>query len=111
MALEMGRKRGNGWEPPLLKTEAVVGKGIPEVVSGIYRHKQALEQSKVLEQKLRERARTAFLNILQTEVMSRFIEKIEKEGQWETIIEDLVNRQTDPYSIAEKLIKEELKDH
>jgi len=108
MALEMGRKRGNDWEPPLLKTEAVVGKGVHEVVSGIYRHKQALEHSKVLEQKLRERARATFLNILQTELTSHFIEKIEKEGQWETIIKDLVNRETDPYSLAEKVMADEL---
>ena len=111
MVLEMGRKRENGWEPGIFKTEAILGKGIFELVSGIYRHKQALEQSKVLERKLRQRARTAFLNILQTEVMSRFIEKIEKEGNWETILDELVNRQTDPYSIAERLIAEELKEN
>jgi LAO/AO transport system kinase len=111
MVLGMGRKRENGWEPGIFKTEAILGKGIFELVYGIYRHKQALEQSKVLEKKLRERARTAFLNILQTEVMSHLIEKIEKEGDWKTILDQLVNRQIDPYSLAEKLIKEELKEN
>jgi LAO/AO transport system kinase len=111
MVLEMGRKREGGWEPPIFKTEAILGKGIFELVYGIYRHKQALEQSQALEKKLRERAKATFLEVLETEVMAHFIEKMDQEGQWNKIVDDLVNRRTDPYSIAEKMIAEELRDH
>ncbi len=108
LVLEMGRKREDGWEPQILKTEAISGKGIFELVYGILRHKQAMEQSDVLERKRRERAKTTFLEVLESEVMSHFIEKIEKRGEWERIIGDLMNRLTDPYSLAEKIISEEL---
>ncbi|MDP3017177.1 MAG: methylmalonyl Co-A mutase-associated GTPase MeaB [Deltaproteobacteria bacterium] len=111
MVLEMGRKREDGWEPPIFKTEAILGKGIFELVYGIYRHKQALEQSQALEKKLRERAKATFLEVLETEVMAHFIEKMDQEGQWNKIVDDLVNRRTDPYSIAEKMMASELKDH
>lgn len=111
MVLEMGRKREDGWEPPIFKTEAILGKGIFELVYGIYRHKQALEQSQALEKKLRERAKATFLEVLETEVMAHFIEKMDQEGQWNKIVDDLVNRRTDPYSIAEKMIAEEFKNH
>ncbi len=111
MVLEMGRKRENGWEPPIFKTEAILGKGIFELVYGIYRHKQALEQSQALEKKLRERAKATFLEVLETEVMAHFIEKMDQEGQWNKIVDDLVNRRTDPYSIAEKMMTEEFKNH
>ncbi|MDP2972412.1 MAG: methylmalonyl Co-A mutase-associated GTPase MeaB [Deltaproteobacteria bacterium] len=111
MVLEMGRKRENGWEPPIFKTEAILGKGIFELVYGIYRHKQALEQSQTLEKKLRERAKATFLEVLETEVMAHFIEKMDQEGQWNKIVDDLVNRRTDPYSIAEKMMTEEFKNH
>jgi putative protein kinase ArgK-like GTPase of G3E family len=107
----MGRKRDGGWEPLIFKTEAILGKGIFELVYGIYRHKQALEQSQGLEKKLRERARKTFLEILETETMAYFVEKIEKEGRWEIIIDDLMNRRTDPYSLAEKMMTSELKNH
>jgi hypothetical protein len=44
--------------------------------------------------------------------MAHFLEKMEKEGQWDKIIDDLMNRRTDPYSVAEKFMAEELnKDH
>jgi LAO/AO transport system kinase len=108
MVLEMGRKREDGWEPLIFKTEAILGKGIFELVYGIYRHKQVLEQSQALETKLRERTKVTFLGILEMEVMAHFIEKMEKEGQWDKIIDDLMKRRTDPYSVAEKLMTEEL---
>ena len=110
MVLEMGRRREGGWEPEILKTEAILGKGIFEVVYGIYRHKQALEQSQTLEKKLKERAKTTFLEVLETEVMAHFIEKMEKEGRLETIVDDIMKRRTDPYSVAEKMMTDELKD-
>ncbi|HVP80336.1 MAG TPA: methylmalonyl Co-A mutase-associated GTPase MeaB [Thermodesulfobacteriota bacterium] len=111
MALEMGRKREDGWEPPIFKTEAISGKGIFELVYGILRHKQAMEHDSVLERKRSERAKATFLEVLESEVMAHFIEKIEKEGSWKGMIHDLMNRRTDPYSLAEKIIAEELKNH
>jgi len=109
--LEMGRKREDGWEPLIFKTEAILGKGIFELVYGIYRHKQVLEQGKALETKLRERAKATFFEVLETEVMSHFIQKMEKQGGLENILNDLMKRRTDPYSLAEKIMAEELKDH
>jgi len=111
MALEMGRKREDGWEPLIFKTEAILGKGIFELVYGIYRHKQALERDHAFENKLRERTKTTFLGILESEVMAHFIERMEKEGRWEAIIDDLMNRRADPYSVAERVMADELKDH
>ncbi len=111
MVLEMGKRRDDIWEPLIFKTEAILGKGIFELVYGIYRHRQALEQSQGLEKKRRERTKTTFLEILETEVMSHFIEKMEKRGEWDKIMDDLTNRRIDPYSVAERLMADELKDH
>jgi LAO/AO transport system kinase len=109
LVLEMGRKREDGWEPVIFKTEAILGKGIFELVYGIYRHKLALEQSQTLEKKLRERTKATFLEILESEVMTHFVEKMEKEGKWESLIDDLAKRRTDPYTVVEKMIAEEIK--
>ncbi len=111
LVLEMGRKREDGWDPTIFKTEAILGKGIFELVYGIYCHRQMLEQSQALEKKLRERTRATFLEILQSELMGHLIEKMEKEGRWETLIDDLMKRRKDPYSVVEKMMAEELKKH
>ena len=109
LVLEMGRRREESWEPLIFKTEAISGKGIFELVYGIVRHKQALEQNKLLERKLKERTKTTFLEILESEVMTHFVEKLEKAGEWEKTIDDLMNRRTDPYSLAQRIMAEELR--
>jgi hypothetical protein len=43
--------------------------------------------------------------------MTHFVEKMDKEGKWESLIEDLTNRRTDPYTEVEKMMASELKDH
>ena len=112
MVLEMGKRREDGWNPLILKTEAILGKGIGELVNGIYQHKQTLEKTQAIKERMRERAKATFLGILETEVMAHFIQKIDKEGKWEAILNDLMGKQTDPYTIAEKLMAEELiNDH
>jgi LAO/AO transport system kinase len=111
MVLEMGRRRDDNWDPLIFKTEAILGKGIFELVYGIYRHKQALEKNQALEKKLRERTKTTFLEILESEVMAHFMEEIEKKGDWDKIIDDLMHRRTDPYSVAEKIMAEQIKKH
>jgi LAO/AO transport system kinase len=115
MAIETGHhnmstsKVDNGWKPSIFKTDALSGKGISELVRGISLHRQVLKQSKVLEKKLRERAKASFLNVLEIEVTAYLVEKMKKKGQWDTIIKDLMNRRIDPYSIAKKIMAEELK--
>jgi len=107
MVLEMGKKREDGWEPPIFRTEAVLGKGVVELVFGVYRHKQALEQSKGLERKLKERTKATFLEILESEVMAHFMEKIEQENLWDKIIDDVMQKRNDPYSIVQRLMAAE----
>ncbi len=111
MVLEMGPKRDDVWKPPIFKTEAILGKGIFELIYGIYRHKQVLEQSHGLEKKLRERTKTTFLEILEAEAISHFTEKLKKDGEWDKMISDLTNRRIDPYSLAERIIAQELRKH
>jgi hypothetical protein len=43
--------------------------------------------------------------------MTHFVEKMEKEGKWESLIDDLTKRRTDPYTVVERMMAEELKKH
>ncbi len=108
LVLEMGRKKEDLWEPLIFKTEAIYGKGIFELVYGIYRHKQVLEKSGAIERKKRLRAKISFLEILKAELMDRFIQKMEKDGTLETFIDNIIMHKTDPYSLVEKILEEGL---
>jgi LAO/AO transport system kinase len=78
-----------------------------ELLAGISRHKQALEQSGGLDRKLRARKKAIFLEILQGELMNHFVAAIEKKGQWDQIIDDLIEKRMDPYSLVKRLMMEE----
>jgi LAO/AO transport system kinase len=108
MILEMGKRHEKGWNPLILKTEAIVGKGIPELAQGIQQHRQALEQTEAMKEKRRERARATLLGILESEVMTRLLQQLGEDGDWDTLIESLANRQIDPYTIVEKVLAEAL---
>lgn len=107
MVLSMSNRRDNEWEPDIFQTEAIRGKGIVELLAGISRHKQALEQSGGLDRKLRARKKAIFLEILQGELMNHFVAAIEKKGQWDQIIDDLIEKRMDPYSLVKRLMMEE----
>jgi LAO/AO transport system kinase len=108
MVLEMGKQREKNWTPLIVKTEAILGKGISELVQGIHQHRQALEQSEAMKEKMRKRAEAALLGILESEVMSHFLRKLERDGQWKAILDDLASRRTDPYSLVEKMMSDEI---
>ena len=108
MVLEMGRRKDDGWEPLIFRTEATLGKGIFELVYGIYRHRQALEKNRTFEKRLWERTKATFLSVLETEVMTHLMENMEREGTWEPLLNDLMKRRTDPYSATETILAKEL---
>lgn len=107
MVLSMSSRRDKEWEPDIFQTEAILGKGIVELLAGISRHKQALEQSGGLDRKLRARKKAIFLEILQNELMNHFVAAIEEKGKWDQIIDDLISKRIDPYSLVKRLMMEE----
>jgi LAO/AO transport system kinase len=107
MVLSMSSRRDNEWEPDIFQTEAILGKGIVELLAGISRHKLALEQSGGLDRKLRARKKAIFLEILQNELMNHFVAAIEEKGKWDQIIDDLIEKRIDPYSLVKRLMMEE----
>jgi LAO/AO transport system kinase len=107
--LEMGPKREDGWVPLIFKTEALLGKGIFEFVYGIYRHKEKLMSSEHFEKKNAERTKLEFLSVLSSELMDSVMRRLKKEKRLDKIIDNLIKKRRNPYSIVEKILDEELK--
>jgi LAO/AO transport system kinase len=109
-SLAQCRRREECWEPPVVKTIAVSNAGVPELIEALDRHRRSLEANPSHENRLRAKAGTALLEVLQTEVTAFLRLKMEETGIWENELDNLVSRQTDPYSIAERLMARWLKD-
>jgi LAO/AO transport system kinase len=110
LVLEMGKRREDSWNPLILRTEAILGKGVEELVAGIHQHREALIRSSTFDEKLKERTKITFLEILEGEVMAHFMGKIRNEGRWDQLMDRLMKKEIDPYSLVEDLMMEEFKE-
>jgi len=109
ITLEMSPEREDGWMPPIFRTEAVLGKGIFELVFGMYRHREKLMASDYFQKKILERTKWEFLSILDTELRDTIVERLIKDKRLDKIIDDLKRRKANPYSIVEEILDGELK--
>ncbi len=109
VTLEMNPEREDGWVPLIFKTEAVLGKGIFELVYGMYRHREKLMDSDHFEKKIVERTKWEFLCILGSELTDNIVERLKKDKRLDKIIDDLIKRKANPYSIVEKILEGELR--
>jgi LAO/AO transport system kinase len=100
----------NGWVPPIFKTEAVLEKGIFELVYGVSRHRNALIESQKLQGKNRLRARKHFLKLLQTRLLESILGRIEEDKSLDQILQELVDRKVNPYVMVENIVSKQLKN-
>ena len=90
------------WRPPILKTIATTGTGVPELVDAIWRFRSHSEAT----QSARRQKRSEFR--LRELVSERFMERLEqgmlKPGELEAIVNRVVARDMDPYTAADELM-------
>jgi len=90
------------WRPPILKTVATNGTGVPELVETIWRFrrqaepKQAARRRQRSEFRLREVVAQRFMNHLERAVL--------KPGELDAMVERVATRAIDPYTAADELI-------
>ena len=99
--LEMGTRDKAAWHPLILKTEAVKGEGVTELVNAIWRHREYLVKSGGFSAHNFEQS----IQLLRRLVMEMAADKIFNTGDLQTILAALKKRQMDPFTAAEKLIK------
>ncbi|MBS1818730.1 MAG: methylmalonyl Co-A mutase-associated GTPase MeaB [Acidobacteria bacterium] len=90
------------WRPPILKTIATTGQGVPELEAAIaaYRAHGATQQA------ARRRTRSAYR--LRELVSQRFLAHLERQvlraGEFDALIDRVAARELDPYTAATELI-------
>lgn len=103
MMLELGG--ATGWSPPILKTVAPEGVGIPELVQAIGEHRAYLEKSGLKVQKGRERSRAAVLDLLRDRLTRAALQKAHGNGSLEAVLDRIARRDLDPYTAVEEILK------
>ncbi len=111
--IELGlRHQGqNGWEPPIIQTEAIKSRGIEELGEAIQKHRDFLlaNDKSNLRDVLVKRARTQLLEVLKEEALRTLMKRIETRGiALDALVDQIVEKSTDPYSVVQDLLNNEL---
>jgi LAO/AO transport system kinase len=95
------------WIPPIQRTIALEGDGIPELRQLISQHRNYLETSGLLQIKERTRLQTELDNLLHETLLNRWREKIDSRI-YHRIIEKLLSRELSPWQAVDKLLNGDL---
>lgn len=106
MNLNLKPKAENDWRPPVLKTIALQGDGVADVVDWIGKHRQYLVDHHQLEVRERARFRAELEMVVQNELMARLLRGV-NESKVDSLVEKIATREMDVYQAAETLIGKE----
>jgi LAO/AO transport system kinase len=95
---------GNGaWRPPILKTEATAGRGIDELLDTIERFREHTKEK--LGSRRRARAEFRLRELLGRRFMQHVEEHVLRPGEFDSLLDRLAARETDPYTATADIIK------
>jgi len=107
--LQLNNKE-RAWKPPVLKTVALTGEGVPQLIEKIEEHNRFLE--KELERKRsREKAEAELVEAIKEKMATSIIEELRSKGKFEEFLQKILEKKIDPASAAEKLLKERFGKH
>ncbi len=105
--LQLNNKE-TAWKQPILKTTALTGEGVPQLIEKIEEHRRFL-QKEVGQKRSIDKAETEFMEAIKEKVTSSIINELKREGKFEQLLQKIVEKRVDPASAAEKLLREKIK--
>jgi len=97
--------RADGWEPPVVKTVASEGRGIDELMATIERCYSFLQNSASRMEKKKDGARQRLITLLEERLLKATVQQVFPDGELNKVVEQIANRQQDPYSIVDAIIR------
>ncbi|MBI3026123.1 MAG: hypothetical protein HYY66_10715 [Candidatus Tectomicrobia bacterium] len=97
---------GEGWRPPVLRTEATEGEGVEELARAIDARCAYLEEHPGEAARLRrEQARHLLTEILRDLAAERVLQSAGSGGRLEALLDAIAARREDPYSAARAILE------
>ena len=102
--LEFNRKTSQ-WNPPVIKTEANIEKGIDRLLSCLTEHYNFQNQNKLRIKKRKKRIEKYVRQILKDKLLEKFWES-EQEEKLASLLNLIVDKKRSPYAVSDELIKD-----
>jgi LAO/AO transport system kinase len=107
--LGTNRQDAKGWQYVVLKTQAHQNEGILELRQKLEDHQYFLSKEQLMERVFEERVKRKLLDELQYLIIKKTLEKVERNTSFDNWVRLMQDKEEDPYSLAEKLVKEFMK--
>jgi len=93
----------NGWRPPVIKTVAITGEGITELLNKIDQHREYLETG-ALELRRKQKVEAELVEAIKQRVTESVLRELKERGKFDELIHKILTREMDPYSAADMVL-------
>jgi LAO/AO transport system kinase len=100
-----GLKERDGWRPPVLKTVALKGTGIPALVDALDKFRAYLEKHGLREKRLRGMVESELVEAAFSDFYTETLPRLKSHREWDRLVSLVVKREVDPETAALKLVK------
>ncbi|MFA4915582.1 MAG: methylmalonyl Co-A mutase-associated GTPase MeaB [Syntrophales bacterium] len=113
--LNMAHDFPGGWRPPVIMVENIFDQvpfraKIAELAGKINEHYGHLKDSQLLVDRLRRKMMVEIKEALRTLILEPILRELTESGEFEHMIEKLISKESDPYTLIEELVKRLKKD-
>jgi LAO/AO transport system kinase len=93
------------WRPPVVKTVANTGEGIPTLADAVNAHITYLKEEGLLEKKRKMRVEMELLEVLNRCITKKILKETQKNHNFDTLVTRIAQHEMDCYTAAEKLLE------
>lgn len=97
--------RADGWEPPVVKTVATLGKGVEELAHAVAAYRRFMQTRQTGRRRNSRLFRDRLLQMLRDRVVQLILQRV-TESRLDGFAEKLMTRELDPYTIIDQLLTE-----
>ena len=99
-----GLQERDGWRPPVLKTVAVKGTGVPAVVDAVEKFQKHLEAGSLREKRLSKRIQSELVDAAFSDLYDQTVKRLGDQKELDALVARVVKRELDPETAASKLV-------
>jgi LAO/AO transport system kinase len=105
-AMQSLAMRSDNWTPPIVKTVASDGAGVPEVLKAIDSYRMHLSENNLGSRRRVENWRKRIAEMLRDALFARVVSDYLGDGQADRIAAEVAEHKRDPYSLVEEIVRE-----
>ncbi len=100
-----GLREKDGWRPPVLKTVASRGTGVPALVEALEKFRGHLEKNGLRDKRLRGMIESELIEAAFSDFYNEAVPRLKSQREWNGLVSRVVKRELDPETAAAKLVK------